>query len=160
MTNVDKLTNDELNAAVAEEVMGGPVFTPTGTEWRTLLSDKGFQYVRFANPPVDLRQYDGVRYVGQFHPATDISAAWEVHQQMQKCLFSTRQRYYENLQLCIGGRSGITGVPAWPDAFGLLKPEDICRAALKTVRPTKVDQSPRLFFTWRGPRKGTDCAKE
>lgn len=70
----------------------------------------------------------------QDRKAAELNAAWDIHQEMQTRLFSVRQRYYENLQLCIKNRTGMAGTPAWPDAFGLLTPRDICEASLMTVR--------------------------
>ena len=115
MTEIDQLTGPELAAAVAEEVMG----------WRQYIGHDTVAYWRIG--PSHAVGYP----IHSWRPYSDIAAAWEVHQKMQECLFSVRQRYYYAIQLTVRQRLGMSGMPIWPDVFGLIKPEDICRAALK-----------------------------
>lgn len=68
----------ETNARVAAEVMGWPVFIATDPEWRMQLHGKGIQCVRFISPPAELRRYEGMRFVDNWRPSTDIADAWEV----------------------------------------------------------------------------------
>lgn len=71
----------------------------------------------------------GTEYAPKY--ARDMGAAWIVHVELGKRLFSIRQRYYARLTELIQNRMGFP--VAWPDALGFVVPSDICEAALYAV---------------------------
>ncbi len=136
----------ELAARVAVEVMGSPVFTATDPEWRTQLHRQGIQYVRFISPPIELRQYDGMRFVKNWRPDEDITAAWEVVEWMREQGGILQQRFYGSLirQVKEWSKANpsvfllIDTPPGWWLLFYADAPLAICRAALAATE-TGVD---------------------
>ncbi len=120
---IDKLeAGPELDALMTTEVMGWE----KGPEWNW--------YLQWNQDHSDYR----VRILDgggpdDFMPSTDIAAAWEVHKTMQKRPFSVRRQYHAMLQHVVSRRIKSSWVISWPDVFGLIEPEDICRAALIVV---------------------------
>ena len=70
--------SDTIRCAALAEWMGRLVFTATSPEWRTQLVSTGLQYVLFGERPAELRLYDGMRFVKNWHPHTDPVAALEL----------------------------------------------------------------------------------
>jgi hypothetical protein len=63
--------------------------------------------------------------------SSSISAAWQVHKVACGWLFSERRAYLDALTDII--RAEVKQSVAWPDVLIFLRPEHICRAALRAV---------------------------
>lgn len=72
-----------------------------------------------------------------FRPSADLSDAFfAANKFCGSMLYSRRRQFYVALQESLRDASGMTGLPAWPDALGLLfrhGPLAICEAVLKTA---------------------------
>ena len=61
-----------------------------------------------------------------------IAPAWEVHEKACSWIFSKRREYFRQLRRIVSAREYPQGQISWPDVMIFLKPEDFCRAAIKT----------------------------
>jgi len=122
----------ELAVAIAVEVMEWKWFQdPAGSFNVCVPPDRHAKILPeylVKNPEWRDLDYSGPKY------PTDIAAAWEVHRKMHERLSLVRQRYYREIQEAVQQRTGTSYLAGWPEVFGLLVSEDICRAALAAVR--------------------------
>lgn len=131
------MTNEEVNVAVAEQIMGA-------TFYRSYYN--GVRQVMIVHPQTDPpketgwekvegRQWIGAWTIGHLpNYCEDIAAAWSVHLNICERLFSCRRRYFDALQLAASAKTQMPVM--WPDILVVLRldmPKHICLAALSAL---------------------------
>jgi hypothetical protein len=159
---MSELTGRELDAAVAEEVMGREIFS---REWPCIYfkSDETWEVApedyqtreprRWGGQPEIVWKFSAVNIYGQPYSSlhrvpdysTDIAAAWDVVEKIEaleygKVRIDGSHYHGWHCSVCWGpgndGEGEAFGVP------GATAPEAICRAALAAVRATTAPASP------------------
>jgi hypothetical protein len=133
VTDIDNMpAGPELDMRVAK-VMGWHTFAATTPEWRTQLLGEGIQCVRFISHPIEVRRYEGMRFVGNWHPSTDWNDAMEAVKKLNLLMFSVHRENCEGVRYDVecydepdlSDRVVCTAVPTGPLAISRL----VCKVA-------------------------------
>ena len=121
-TPLESMSNEELSALVATEMMGGEKKHP---EWYWFRSTEDPTLPDMPKIPGQEPVYAGPKF------ATSIADAWEARDAIGKRLFSVRSGFANELRCLLRTDDGYQ--LAWPDAIFHLEPRHICIAALRAV---------------------------
>lgn len=125
MTDYDEFSDGRLSKLVAEKIMGWTIKNPPYTHWE---KDGVYKANCITSDCVDC----GTDFE-PWNPAVDWNEAMQVRDHVhQEYIFSERMKFNEILQHLVTPKNLLLmgNLVSWPDGWMLIKPRDICIAAL------------------------------